>query len=747
MAVPSKRLKHILFRVIPILAVLLVLLVALILVTDVQRGGSAANRGFVVVVAVTLLATAVLVMAIFSRVASLLRKVRNEEPGARLAARWVRNFLVFSLPPALIVYVFSAWFLTQTIDSWFDVRVENALADSLALGQEFVDQRTMEVRNQSRRVADQLDAQDSSEQLRRTLLANIRASGPTELTLFDQSGATINTASSDVTGALPERPGDYAWLQAMERGEYAAAEPAADGQLRVRVLQKLPGPSSNQSFLLQAMYPLPGDVAALTGNIEAEYYRYQNVAYLRTSLKQSFLLILTLVMLLTVQLAILAALSAARRMVTPLSSLAAATQRVAGGELDQAVELQGRDEIGFLSEAFNDMSKALVATSAAEAEGKSRLRAQGIYLETVLGSLSSGVMTLDRSGHIVRVNAAADRILQIQADALTGQSLDQLGATHRHLQPLADTIRRHIERTRKQWQEEVRLDAQNPTTVLLVRGSDLSGPASPESGYVVVFDDVTVLNQAQREAAWSEVARRLAHEVKNPLTPIRLAAERLHMKLGERLVAQDAELLERSTSTIVAQVEALRRLVDAFGDYAQEPKLERSTLRLDRLIEELAHLYEQADPPPLIQRQLCPGPEGLVADEGRLRQLLHNLLSNAVEASAPEPATIRMASQIVGEGDNRALELIVSDHGPGYPDAVLERPFEPYVTSKPTGSGLGLAICRKIIKEHDGDIVISNSPEGGASTRITLPLDTAPQASASALETASGTDGGAAGGF
>ena len=333
MALRSQRLRHILFRVIPILAVLLVLLVALILVTDVQRGGSAANRGFVVVVAVTLLATAVLVMAIFSRVASLLRKVRKEEPGARLAARWVRNFLIFSLPPALIVYVFSAWFLTQTIDSWFDVRVENALADSLALGQAFVDQRTMEVRNQSRRVADQLDAQDSSEQLRRTLLANIRASGPNELTLFDQSGATLNTASSDVIGALPERPGDYAWLQAMERGEYAAAEPAADGQLQVRVLQKLPGPSSNQSFLLQAIYPLPGDVAALTGNIEAEYYRYQNVAYLRTSLKQSFLLILTLVMLLTVQLAILAALSAARRMVTPLSSLAEATQRVASGEL------------------------------------------------------------------------------------------------------------------------------------------------------------------------------------------------------------------------------------------------------------------------------------------------------------------------------------------------------------------------------------------------------------------------------
>ena len=745
MALRSQRLRHILFRVIPILAVLLVLLVALILVTDVQRGGSAANRGFVVVVAVTLLATAVLVMAIFSRVASLLRKVRKEEPGARLAARWVRNFLIFSLPPALIVYVFSAWFLTQTIDSWFDVRVENALADSLALGQAFVDQRTMEVRNQSRRVADQLDAQDSSEQLRRTLLANIRASGPNELTLFDQSGATLNTASSDVIGALPERPGDYAWLQAMERGEYAAAEPAADGQLQVRVLQKLPGPSSNQSFLLQAIYPLPGDVAALTGNIEAEYYRYQNVAYLRTSLKQSFLLILTLVMLLTVQLAILAALSAARRMVTPLSSLAEATQRVASGELDQAVELQGRDEIGFLSKAFNDMSKALVATSAAEAQGRNRLQAQGVYLETVLGSLSSGVITLDQSGHIVRVNAAADRILKTATNALTGQSLSQLGQMQRPLQPLADTVRRHIERAPRQWQEEVRLDDQNPTTVLLVRGSDLSGPASPESGYVVVFDDVTVLNQAQREAAWSEVARRLAHEVKNPLTPIRLAAERLRMKLSERLASQDAELLERSTSTIVAQVEALRHLVDAFGDYAQEPRLERSSLRLDQLIEEMAHLYEQADPPPLIQRSLCPGPDRLVADEGRLRQLLHNVLSNAVEATAPEPANIRILTRLLGEGDRAALELTISDTGPGYPDAVLARPFEPYVTSKPTGSGLGLAICRKIVKEHDGDIEISNLPDGGASTRITLPLNRASEAPGHTARTVPGSDRSAAG--
>jgi len=262
---------------------------------------------------------------------------------------------------------------------------------------------------------------------------------------------------------------------------------------------------------------------------------------------------------------------------------------------------------------------------------------------------------------------------------------------------------------------------------LLLRGSRLYGGDSsnaPEDhGQLIVFDDVTVLNQAQREAAWAEAARRLAHEVKNPLTPIRLAAERLRMKLADRLVEPaDRELLDRASNTIVAQVEALRTLVDAFGDYAREPILNRSAIRLDELIREIVALYQQGDVHVRFELDLCDGPPGLAADPGRLRQMLHNLISNAREASSDETTRIRISSRR-RDFENRAwLQLELQDQGPGFPGSVLQRPFEPYVTHKPGGSGLGLAICRKIIAEHDGRITLENPAQGGALITVLIPL-------------------------
>lgn len=726
MALQNQRLKRRLLRVLPILAALVVLLVSLVLVSDVQRDDSAANRTYLWVLVLTLLALAVLLLSIVSRVASLLRKVRREEPGARLAARWVRNFLVFSLPPALIVYLFSIHFLTRTIDNWFDVDVERALQDSLALGQAFLDQRTLEARNQSQRLADRAPIREGRDQIRAWLLGNVAATGPRELTVLTGSGAAVATAAWDPLDAGAVRPEAYALLQGLERGEYAAAEPSPSGGLLVRVLQRLPDPAPGQEYLLQAVYPLPDNLTALTSNIEAEYYRYRNVAYLRDSLKQSFLLILTLVLLLTVLLAILAALSTARRMVTPLSDLAVATRRVAEGDLAQAVETNTQDEVGFLSESFNEMSQALVRASDAAERGRARLQAQGDYLETVLGSLSAGVLSLDPAGTLVRVNPAAEAILGLPRNLARGQSLDELAGSFPFLLPLSRSIGRHVERGHEDWQEELRLERDavgDRSLVLLARGSALPASEYLAGGHVVVFDDVTVLNQAQRDAAWGEVARQLAHEVKNPLTPIRLAAERMRMKLTDRLSRPDADMLDRSTSTIVAQVEALRRLVDAFGDYAREPDLERGPLALDRLVREVCHLYRESDPDLDLSVDLCPGPPGLEADEGRLRQLLHNLLGNARDAMAgTDRRRLSLRTRVESREGRDWLVLDVEDSGPGFPREVLEQPFEPYVSHKPDGSGLGLAICRRIVTDHDGTIGIENLEEGGARARICLPL-------------------------
>jgi len=737
----SKRFRRFRSRTLPLLAILSALLVALFLVSGVQQQSPGAvddllGNSYVWVLLVTALALLILLATITHRLVKLAQRVRAEVPGARLAARWVRNFLALSLPPALIVYFFSAWFLSSSIDSWFDVEVEAALADSLQLGQEFLDTRTMEVRNQLREIAIDLDLlQEDGELLRQALLGRVRASGPAELSVMETDGTLIATANINALTGLPGRPGDFALLQAGERGEYAAAEPTAEGSLQIRVIQLMPAtfPGSTARFL-QAIYPLPQGITSLTGSIEQEFHRYQNVSYLRSSLKQSFLLILSLVLLLTILLAILAALTAARRMVTPLSRLSTATQEVAAGDFERAVEAGDRDEIDFLVQSFNEMIRALKSASQAAEESRAELQAQGEYLETVLGNLSSGVLTLDDQGTIITTNASCREILGLpdNFDAVLaeghseGRSLDSLSGFAPFLEPFVAAIRHQTSRGRNEWQQEIRIEMPEAPLVLLIRGSSLPMAALPgedlRHGHVIVFDDVTILNQAQRDAAWSEVARRLAHEVKNPLTPIRLAAERLRMKLGDKLESADSEMLDRASDTIVAQVEALRTLVDAFGDYAQEPVLSRASIRLDDLVKEVVALYQQGDSQLQFLLELSPGPEGLAADSGRLRQMLHNLIRNAKEAGAGAPLSISISSKV--ETGNRAwIRLELHDNGPGFPATVLENPFEPYVTNKTAGSGLGLAICRKIVSEHNGKISISNPPEGGAKVSIQLPLN------------------------
>ncbi len=712
-------------RVLPVVVALVVLLVSLVLVSNEPLEAGGGSQPYVWVLVLTIFALLVVLAAIFYRVVILTKKIREHTPGALLSARWVRYFLALSLPPALIVYFFSAYFLTRTVDSWFDVGVEEALADSLALGQQFLDNRKLEVRNQVRRLGRQLEnpANDADE-VRRALLANVSAAGPLELSVMEGDGRIIATANINVSANLPERPGDYALLQALDGGEYAAVEPVVDGSLRIQVIQRLPfNLSGGRTYLLQAIYPLPESITTLANQIEDEYHRYQNLSFLREPLKQSFILILSLVLLLTVLLAILAALNVSRKLVTPISKLALATREVAAGDLAHEIRPETRDELGFLVQSFNEMTEALTAASQEAEQSRTELQSQSEYLETVLGGLTAGVLTLDNDQKIVTANAAAEEILGMSAGFFVNQSLSACSEAAPYLTPLTELIKRQIVRGPTEWQREIRLQAHGQTLVLLVRGSRLDKKISYAGGMVIFFDDVTMLNQAQREAAWAEVARRLAHEVKNPLTPIRLAAERLRMKLMDKLDEADGNMLERSTGTIVSQVEALRTLVDAFGDYAQGPQMERNPLAFDELIRDVVALYQHDDQRVNFQLKLISGPPGFSADSGQMRQLLHNLVVNSSEAvAAGKQANVNIRTRIITQAGKKWLELEVSDRGPGYPIAVLQKPFEPYVTFKTNGSGLGLAICRKIVSEHDGRITIHNPAMGGACTTIILPL-------------------------
>ena len=725
MAFQRKRVRRLVLRVLPVTVALVVLLVSLILVSNVQQNASGLNQPYVWVLVLTVFALLVVSAAIVYRVISLTKKVREHAAGAMLSARWVRYFLVLSMPPALIVYFFSAYFLTRTVDSWFDVGVEAALADSLEMGQKFLENRTLEVRNQVRRLVREIDNPDDGvDAVRRTLLANVSSGGPLELSVMEGDGRMVASANINMLTDLPERPGDYALLQALDRGEYAAAEPVADGILRIRVIQRLPYDiPGRQGYLLQAIYPLPESITILANKIEKEYHRYQNLSFLREPLKQSFILILSLVLLLTVLLAILAALNVSRKLVTPISKLAQATREIAAGDLTHEVQAETRDELGFLVQSFNEMTEALTSASHEAEQSRAQLQSQSEYLETVLASLTSGVLTMDDNQKVVTANGAATQILGVPSGFFTGQLLSERAEKVPLLAPLFELIWSQVQRGTAEWQREIRLQVHGQTLVLLVRGSRLDNEISQAGGSVIVFDDVTMLNQAQREAAWAEVARRLAHEVRNPLTPIRLAAERLRMKLMSKLNEKDGEMLDRATGTIVSQVEALRALVDAFGDYAQGPQLKRTAIALDELIKDVVALYLHEDQRVQFHLKLVAGPAGFSADSGQLRQLLHNLIVNSSEAVAKDQqAEVHIRTRLITQAGKKWLELEVSDRGPGYPALVLEKPFEPYVTFKTNGSGLGLAICRKIVAEHDGRITIYNPAIGGACTTIILPV-------------------------
>jgi len=538
----------------------------------------------------------------------------------------------------------------------------------------------------------------------------------------------VASANINMLADLPERPGDYALLQALDRGEYAAAEPLADGILRIRVIQRLPyDVPGRQGYLLQAIYPLPESVTTLANKIEKEYHRYQNLSFLREPLKQSFILILSLVLLLTVLLAILAALNVSRKLVSPISKLAQATREIAAGDLTHEVHAETRDELGFLMQSFNEMTEALTSASMEAERSRGQLQLQSEYLETVLSSLTSGVLTVDDNQKVVTANAAATQILGVPGGFFTGKNLSERAEKVPLLAPLFELVWNQMKRGTAEWQREIRLQVHGQTLVLLVRGSRLGKEISNTGGSVIVFDDVTILNQAQREAAWAEVARRLAHEVKNPLTPIRLAAERLSMKLMSKLDEKDSVMLESATGTIVSQVEALRALVDAFGDYAQGPQLVRAPIALDQLIKDVVALYQHEDQRVQFHLKLIAGPAGFSADSGQIRQLLHNLIVNSSEAVADDQnAEVHIRTRLISQAGKKWLELEVSDRGPGYPAMVLEKPFEPYVTFKTNGSGLGLAICRKIVSEHDGRITIHNPAIGGASATIILPIEDKP---------------------
>jgi nitrogen fixation/metabolism regulation signal transduction histidine kinase len=622
--------------------------------------------------------------------------------------------------PLLVIYLFSLEFLNRGIDSWFRTEIKQGLSDALDLSRAALDLRT---REQSRRTEDLAAAlrERSGASLPAALDAERRASGARELIVFGRNGEVL-AASIEARDSLidPEIPSEMLMQVRTDRA-YLTLEPLNDGGYLISTAAPIPdgGPESRRRFLV-ARHVLPRELAELANAVQHAYANYGDLAYARQPLKYSFRLTLTLVLLLAMLSAIYLAIRSAQQLAQPVHDLIQGTRAVGKGDFDTRLALPSRDEMGFLVQSFNDMTKRLRRASEETTRSRQLVEQQRERLAVILAGLSTGVLVVDTSMKLRVANAAADAILGGSFAELLGRELAQLPqSAPPRLATFARALLQHLQAGQGEWQEEISLP---PDRVLRCACAPLVDTAG-SAGHVVVFDDITNLLHAQRAAAWGEVARRLAHEIKNPLTPIQLAAERLRRRLQGRLEGEDAEILDRATHTIVQQVEALKGMVNAFSEYARAPELKFSRVDLNELVGEVVELYRSQASSASIAVQVDAGLTPVLADRSRMRQVLNNLIANALEAvDGISGAQVDVATQMTSGPEGKSAVIMVTDNGHGFQQDMLARVFDPYVTSKPKGTGLGLAIVKKIVEEHGGGIEANNRPQGGAYVRIVLPV-------------------------
>jgi nitrogen fixation/metabolism regulation signal transduction histidine kinase len=704
-----------------IIILVLVLLSSLYFLGKAVQGAEQFNRIYLWLFGASIIAVIILAIVILQRLVWLFTKRRKNDAGIKLTTRMVTTFIFLSLPPVLTVYLFSTLFLNNYIDSWFDTKTDQALNDSLKLGQIYLDVQTNQALLQTKKIAQNLAEIDEPRQAI-YLERYLDESSASNLTLISASEKIIGRASIDIFDLNTNSPPQSAFRDVKNGNNFARIEPKQGNQLQIRTLVRVENIlkiASNFRYL-QGFFPIQKGYSLLADNIETAAIGYNQQKYQRDQLKRSFNIILALVLMISMLLALVRAFSSARNLVAPVRLLSQATERIAAGDYSQSIPVNSDDEIGFLVKSFNSMSSQIAASSALAHRAQTEAMSQKWYLESVLSHLSSGVISVDNDHRILMANSAAVKILNLSAKDIVNQNIKHLTLKNRGLIPLVDLILTKLNDHNEAWQQETLITEGDLRKILVVRGSRIPDHEQDDGGVVVVFDDQTIINQAQRDAAWSEVARRLAHEVKNPLTPIQLSAERLRLRFLNKLPEEDKDILDRATQTIVSQVDNLKTLVNAFSDYAKAPELKREPGGLNQLIKESVDLYFISHAGINFQLDLIDPEPIIFIDKVRFSQLLTNLIKNSSESAIDNDIQIRIETSISGTIDN-VLIIKFSDNGHGFKQGILKHLFEPYETTKVTGSGLGLAIVKKIVEEHGGNIKAYNH-DNGAMIEINLPI-------------------------
>lgn len=666
---------------------------------------------------------------------------RRKRFGSRLLVKLAAIFALVGFVPGLLIYVVSYQFVSRSIETWFDVRVETALSAGLNLGRTTLDTLAADLSGKTRTAATamggmgDLAAALSLENLREQLQAN-------DVILWSSAGQALATAGDSRFNLVPERPSTtllrqvrnqrlVTWIEGLEELE-ALADPAQVLSLPVRELPRVRvlavvGPSSfglgAEVRFLQVSAPLPAALVADALSVQMANREYQERALARDGLRSMYIGTLTLALFLSVFGAVLLAVFLGNQLVRPLLVLAEGMRDVARGDLTPKAALTARDELAGLTRTFAHMTQDLLEARQAVQQSMGQVDAARASLQTILDNLTAGVVVLDEHHRVISSNPGATRILRVPLAAHLGESLEHIP----QLESFGRWVQQHFDRFLSEvtahdgghWQQSIALDAgqhadMGQGTTLIARGALL-----PNGDHLLVFDDVSEIISAQRAQAWGEVARRLAHEIKNPLTPIQLSAERLAMKLSPRLEGADLGVLNKSVKTIVDQVDAMKRLVNEFRDYARLPAAVLQTVDLNALIQDIVGLYDASETP--VQLDLEGGLPLVLADAQQVRQVVHNLVQNAQDATPAGAGPVTLRTRLSDSGQR--VRLLVLDHGPGFSEAILKRAFEPYVTTKVKGTGLGLAVVKKIMDEHGGRVDIGlrqDVPGGGAQVSLSF---------------------------
>ena len=642
----------------------------------------------------------------------LLRHNRHNMLGSRLTRRLALMFTLIAVLPGLFLFGVSAQFISYSINSWFGNDTAQALESSLTLSKSALDNTLDNTIEQAAALQVEIISRTS---MGGTAAEALRLSGETarfsQVGLYNPADGTTELISNPA--ALPPPPAEKEVAEELQRHGSSRSVTNINGKLYAQGWLALPAPQEKGKALFFRR-PIPDNVARDAELIENARSKYAELTYAKQGLQTFFLITLLAAALLSIMLALVIALYFARRFIEPILSLAEGAKAVAQGDFSQPRPVYRNDELGQLTRLFNHMTEQLAIAREAEELNRIRQEAARHYLETVLESLTAGVITLDETGRLKTLNRSAENILGLPLSELSGsnwhdwpQSVPQYLLLTELFQTILAT-----EHTGKPVQTAY--TGGDEARILLAKATPL--PADNGGGTVLVFDDITLLVRAQKEAAWGEVAKRLAHEIRNPLTPIQLSAERLAWKLQDKLGEQDAQILARSTDTIIKQVAAMKEMVEAFRNYARAPSLKLEKQDLNKIIEEVLLLYEAGAC--TFDAVFSNIPAVMYADATAMRQVLHNIFKNAAEAAeeAAQPQVHIQTANADGQ-----ITLTVANNGKSFGKDMLANAFEPYVTDKPTGTGLGLPVVKKIVEEHGGRIALSNPAEGGACVKITLP--------------------------